>query len=111
MKKKIICILVMTLLIATILPITGTVVAGDDNQEAIIETMPLSISFVFGIMEKISPVTSTVDYEVTLFAFIIGGGEIQQFNAGEMIRLYAPMLIYELGKIVIGTCSDWSIIG
>jgi hypothetical protein len=37
MKKKIICIFVLTLLITTILPITGTVIAGDEENPEIVD--------------------------------------------------------------------------
>ena len=37
MKKKLICIFVLTLLIVTILPITGSVIAGDENDPEIVD--------------------------------------------------------------------------
>ena len=67
--------------------------------------------FVFGIMDEMDSTPSYVDYEVELFSFIIGTGETHNFNAGEMIRLYAPKFIIDIGKLVIGICSDYGIIG
>jgi hypothetical protein len=75
------------------------------------ESEQASKYFVFGIMDEMDSTPSYVDYEVELFSFIIGTGETHNFNAGEMIRLYAPKFIIDIGKLVIGICSDYGIIG
>ncbi len=101
--------LVCTLLITTILPITGTVVASDDSQEAVLETTPFSKFFIFGIMERIDS-GENIEFEITSFALIIGGGENQILNKGEMIRIYGPMIGIATNNIFIGIVSHWSII-
>ena len=50
MKKKIIGIFVCTLLITTILPISGTVSANDNNQDEMLIATPFSKYFYFGTM-------------------------------------------------------------
>ena len=110
MKRKIIGMLVCALLIATLLPITGTVVARGDSQEAVLKTTPLRKFFIFGIMERIDT-GENIEFQITSFALIIGGGENQILTKGEMIRIYGPMIGISTNTIFIGMVSDWSIIG
>ena len=105
MKKRIVGILVMTLLIATILPVTGSVNAINDYQEAVFNRY-----FYFGIMEHINPEEYNFDFEIGSFAILIGKGEIIRFNEGDMIRLHSPMFGIVINKFHIGIISDWSLI-
>ena len=104
MKRKVIGIFVITLLIMTILPVSGTVI-DDDNQETV-----LNKYFYFGMMEHIDPEEYNFDFEVSLFAIIIGKGEVIKLNKGDMIRLHSPMFGIVINKFHFGIISDWSLI-
>jgi hypothetical protein len=103
MKKKIVGILVMTLLIATILSITGTANADNHDQEVVFNRY-----FYFGILELIDPEEYNFDFVIGSFAILIGKGEIIRLNEGDMIRLHSPMFGIVINKFHIGIISDWS---
>ncbi len=106
MNKKIVGIFIMMLLITTILPITGADTDNNDNQEAIFNKY-----FYFGMMESIDPEEYNFDFEISLFAIIIGNGEVIKLNEGEILRLHSPMFGIVINKFHIGIISDWSLIG
>ena len=111
MKKKIIGIFVCTLLIITILPITGTVSADDNNQDEMLEATPFSKYFYFGTMELVDPEVFNFDFVIKSFAVIIGNGETINLKEGEMLRLHSPMFGIVINNFHIGIISDWSLIG
>jgi hypothetical protein len=101
MKRKVIGIIIITLLITTTLSVSGTV--NDHNQETV-----LNKYFYFGMMEHIDPEEYNFDFEVSLFAIIIGKGEVIKLNKGDTIRLHSPMFGIVINKFHIGIISDWS---
>ena len=111
MKKKLIGIFVCTLLITTILPITGTVLASDNNRDVVPLTTPFTKYFYFGIMQLIDPEVYNFDFVVISFATIIGNGETINLKEGEMLRLHDPMFGIIINNFHIGIISDWSLIG
>ena len=111
MKKKIIGIFVCTLLITTILPISGTVSANDNNQDEMLIATPFSKYFYFGTMELVDPEVFNFDFVINSFAVIIGNGETINLKEGEMLRLHSPMFGIVINNFHIGIISDWSLIG
>ena len=111
MNKKIIGIFVCMLLIATMLPITGTVLACDNDRDFVLVTTPFSKYFYFGRMEIIDPEVYNFDFVVISFAKIIGNGEIINLREGERLRLHGPMFGIIINNFHIGIISDWSLIG
>jgi len=133
MKRKIIGILVVTLLIATVLPVTG---AMDEKVKAVDtpfaegdwttldasmpknkQYMPLGIILVFGFdvdvkIVQLEPGEDYVDLEVLNKPFYIWENEIETINSGAFIRLIsAKGLFLPSLPFCFGTCQDWGIIG
>ena len=111
MNKKIIGIFICTLLIATILPITGSVLASDNNRDVVLVATPFSKYFYFGKMERIDPKVYNFDFVVISFATIIGNEETVNLKEGEMLRLNRPIFGIVVNNFHIGITSDWSLIG
>ena len=111
MNKKIIGIFICTLFITTIFPITGTVLASDNNQDGVPLATPFNKYFYFGMMELIDPEVYNFDFLVISFATIIGNGEKINLKEGEMLRLHGPMFGININNFHIGIISDWSLIG
>jgi len=104
---------IFVLIFCALLVITGNISAtiAEDSQEKIIENPTQSApALAIGIMKNIDNTTEYRDYEVTLFCFIMFGGETLKYNRGEFIRLYNFNGLDFL-FIVVGTCNDWAVIG
>jgi hypothetical protein len=108
MKIKIIGILICMLL-----AISGFTSANInlENSTETNEELLFSKYFYIAKMELIYPEENNFDFEVISFAIIIGNGEINRLEPGEMIRLYGPMFGIVFNNFHIGIISDWSIIG
>jgi len=121
MKKKIIGIFVVTLLIATALPVLGInnneIAPLEKNIKAIIyheDPKPFGFILVFGasVDVKLEPGEDYVDLEILNKAFYIWDQEIITFNPGVFLRLYeAKGLFIPALPFCIGICSDYGIIG
>jgi hypothetical protein len=91
-------------------------IVHEDECESFTELSKSSIKYCnkylyFGIMEHVDPDKYNFDFEISLYAIIIGKGEIIKLNIGEIIRLHNPMLGIAINKFHIGVISDWTIIG
>ncbi|HEC87138.1 MAG TPA: hypothetical protein ENI49_04650 [Thermoplasmatales archaeon] len=106
--KKMFAIVCCTLFVITGL-VSATVEA--DSQEKNVEKTTLGgPALVFGFMKTLDTTPEYRDYEVTLFALVVYGGETFRFNRGEFIRLY-DFKGLDLIFTVVGSCSDWATIG
>ena len=109
MKIKIIGILICMLLAFSGLTSASTNIGNFKNPDE--ESLSLDKYFYIAKMERIDPEEYNFDFEILSFAIIIGNGEINRLNTGEMIRLHGPMFGIVINNLHIGIISDWSIIG
>jgi hypothetical protein len=108
MKIKIIGIVICMLFA------TSGLASANINLESFSETneeLLFSKYFYIAKMELIDPEENNLDFEIISFAIIIGNGEINKYEAGEMIRLHGPLFGITINNFHIGILSDWSIIG
>lgn len=86
MKKKIVGIFVCLMLVGTVLPVTGTMIKDNINEEFFMYLDSQSGNFKWGFI--VGPIDS-IDYEGD--NIILGGGDPINNNAGRCLRLYIPI--------------------
>jgi len=109
MKKKIVGIFICMLFVFS--GLASATINLEKNVEPKNEPQAFNIYFYIAKMERVDPEVYNFDFVILSFAFIIGNGEINRLNEGEMIRLEAPIFGIIFNNFHIGIASDWSIIG